>query len=307
MDRMIPAPEEAPAVSVVVPCRGQARELRACLEGLSTQATPAPFEIVLVDSAADQTVAETAASLPGVRLVRSPSGLLPGSARNLGVRHARGRWIAFIDADCIPEGGWLAAAVAALEAGARMVTGPVLDTLPLHPIASTDNALQFADFLPRRRNGPVTHCPGCNLAVVRAVLDELGGFPEALPIGEDTALSSAAAARWPDEVVFVRDMRVRHRGRVQLGAFREHQERFGLYRARLASHLRPHDLRLGRSAPGAALISGRRLAYIALRTLRWRPATGPRMIVFLPVFLVGLAAWARGFRAGCREMAGGTA
>ena len=111
----------SPLISVVVPCRGHANELKGCLRGLENQITTAPYEIIVVDSAADPAVSDVVDAFPGVRLVRSRSGLLPGSARNLGARHARGDYLAFTDADCIPEPDWLAAVITALKSGATMI------------------------------------------------------------------------------------------------------------------------------------------------------------------------------------------
>ncbi|MCP4209085.1 MAG: glycosyltransferase family 2 protein, partial [Shimia sp.] len=108
------------------------------------------YEIIVADSTPNSTVADVVAAFPGSRLVRSSTALLPGAARNLGAQHARGAYLAFIDADCVPEPDWLATALAALQAGVKIVGGSILDAYPFHPIAVSDNMLQFADF-PRQR------------------------------------------------------------------------------------------------------------------------------------------------------------
>ena len=291
----------APEVSVVIPCRGHAREVVACLDSLARQVVDAPFEVIVVDSAADDAVASVVARFPHARLVRSEEGLTPGEARNLGVRHARGRLLAFLDADCRAEAGWLQAAVAGLRDGARLIGGPVLDEHPMHPIAAMDNVMQFADFAPRRPEGPIPHFPGCNFAVSRATFDELGGFPGDAPISTDTLFTEAAARRWPREVVFSRRMRIRHEGRRGVVEMWRHHERFGYYRARLGLRLTPFQRRRGHNPVFAALFAGRRVAYLALRCAQWDPGRLPRLIAFSPALLIGLAGWARGFRRGCLE------
>jgi polyisoprenyl-phosphate glycosyltransferase len=61
-------------------------------------AWPGTFEIVVVDDASRDRTAEAAAAA-GARVVRRPENGGSGAARKTGVRAARGRWIAMLDAD----------------------------------------------------------------------------------------------------------------------------------------------------------------------------------------------------------------
>ena len=294
-------PGREPLVSVVIPCRGHHAELELCLGSLRGQEDPPCHEIIAVDSAGDPEVQAVVHRHPGVTLVRAREPLLPGPARELGVRHSRGAYLAFIDADCVAERGWLRAALQCLEQGGTLVSGPVLDALPFHPVAVADNLLQFADRPARRPDGPATSLATCNLAVGRAAFDELGGFPRtSLPAGEDILFCEAAAARWPRGLRFCNGMRVRHFGRSGLLAFARHQESFGFCRALLGLRLKPHHRRLGRSAAAMGAVVLKRLAYIARTTARWDPAGLLRVVLVLPLLGVGLVAWAIGFRRGCR-------
>lgn len=287
-------------MSVIVPCLGHAGELAKCLEGLALQTLDGPFEVIVVDSASDPDVAKAVAAFPGVRLVRSKSLLDPGQARNLGARHARGDYFAFTDADCVPEPGFLAAACKALDAGGSLVGGPVLDGLPFHPVAVADNLLQFADFPPNRPEGPASYFPGCNIAIRRAAFFEIDGFPDTgIPAGEDTRFSEAAASRWPGRVHFVRDMRVRHKGRTDLRGFWRHQSFFGYTRGLLGTKLSPAYRRLGRFRIMTVPVLCRRLGYIVYRVARWNPAGLLRVPLLFPLLVAGLFAWAEGFRRGC--------
>ncbi len=288
-------------VSVIVPCRGQADSLGACLRSLQSQRIERRYEIVVVDSAADPAVAEVVAAFPDVRLVRSREGLAPGAARNLGVSQARGRYLAFTDADCRVEEDWLQAALEALGDGAWLVGGPVLDLHPFHPIAVVDNLMQFTDFAPGRPEGPVPHLPGCNVALLRSTYQQLGGFASPSPIGEDTVFSASAAESWPGGVRFSRRMRVRHEGRRQIAEFWRHQYGFGWHRGRSGLRLSRFQRRWGHSRMFAGLFAIRRSAYFFVHALRWYPARLPRLVLFSPVLALGLAAWSRGLSRGCRE------
>jgi hypothetical protein len=124
-----------------------------------------------------------------------------------------------------------------------------------------------------------------------------------MPVGEDIAFTRAVSERWSDRVRFVRRMRVRHRGRTGLRAYWEHQKRFGYYRGLLGQHLRPIHQRLGAWPFLGVAVVGKRLAYVVRRSAQWHPSALLRLIVLWPGLLYGLAAFARGFRRGCREAA----
>jgi GT2 family glycosyltransferase len=183
-----------------------------------------------------------------------------------------------------------------------MVGGPVLDALPWHPVAVADNLLQFSDFRPGRKDGPARYFPACNMAVRRAAFTAVAGFPDVeISAGEDTALCDRFLRRWPDGLRFVRGMRVRHDGRTSVGEFMRHQASFGYARAALGLHMTETHRRLGTRAVMLPAVIGKRLSYIAGRSVRWDPAGVPRLALLLPLIMAGLSAWALGFRRGCRE------
>jgi glycosyltransferase involved in cell wall biosynthesis len=295
---------DLPSVSVIIPCYRHAEALVECLMGLAAQKCAAEWEVLVVSSGADPESA-CAARQQGARLVECEARLLPGQARNLGATHARGRVLAFIDADCVPESEWLEAALAGLHTGARLVSGPVLDARPLNPIAVSDNLLQFADFPPNRPDGPARYFAGCNLAIRHADFDALGGFPEvALPAGEDTSFSAAASSRWPDGLHYGRGMRVRHGGRTTFKAYLEHHASFGYCRAALDLHLAPWQRKWGAHRFMGPAVALKRLLYILGRGLQWDRSQLARTLVLLPIVLSGLFAWTSGFQRGLRSSVG---
>jgi glycosyltransferase involved in cell wall biosynthesis len=287
-----------PDISIVIPCFRHAAELRRCLAGVARQQAGADFEVVVVDSAPDPEVARAAAEARA-RLVRAVSRLGPGQARNAGAQAARGRLLVFLDADCVPEPGWLAAAHAALAGPVVLAGGPVLDLRPFHPVCVSDNLLQFAEFPRGRPDGGATHFPGCNLAIRRADFEALGGFPPVhLPAGEDGAFSALVRERHPDTLRFVRAMAVRHEGRSGFGEFLRHQECFGHCRAALDLDLAPRHRRLAAWPLMTGPVAAKRLAFILGRGVAWDSGQLLRSVLLMPVLAAGLVAWAAGFRRG---------
>ena len=97
-----------PLISVIVPHLNQAEQLRRCLESLRRQTYPVEhFEIIVVDNGSKALPTAEVGEHPNAKLEREATPG-PGPARNRGVAVARGNVLAFIDADCIADQGWLA-------------------------------------------------------------------------------------------------------------------------------------------------------------------------------------------------------
>lgn len=291
---------QPPALSVVIPCRGHAEELVYCLQGLEAQEGGIRFETIVVDSAADPAVQSVARRFPKVSLIVSPTILGAGAARNLGARHAGADTLGFVDADCIPGPGWVKAALQAVADGAAIASGPILDVLPWHFVAASDNRLQFVDFPGRRPAGTHPYLPGTHLVMPRTIFERAGGFEEAGTVAQDVLLTAPVAADQPGRVRFSPGMIVKHWGRLRWNEFLEHHRVFGesraVYRFRVDRSL---DW-LGRHPALAWVIVLRRLAYITLRVLQWNLLDLPRFILQLPILLCGLVSWTSGFVGGMR-------
>ena len=105
---MTPAdpPETGPfsddAVSVIMPVFNAADVLPRAVASVRAQ-TWQRWELLLIDDGSSDDSAAVAAGLaaqdPRIRLLRQPRNTGAAAARNAGLRHARGRYIAFLDAD----------------------------------------------------------------------------------------------------------------------------------------------------------------------------------------------------------------
>jgi glycosyltransferase involved in cell wall biosynthesis len=84
-------------VSVIIPCYNQARFLGEAIESVLSQSYP-HLEVVVVDDGSTDNTSEVAAGYGGVRCIRQENQGLAG-ARNTGIRHSRGSYVVFLDAD----------------------------------------------------------------------------------------------------------------------------------------------------------------------------------------------------------------
>jgi GT2 family glycosyltransferase len=111
------AAEAPPLASVIIVCWNAGKVLGRCLDQLFAQ-DHGNYEIIVVDDGSqDDTVevAEAAQRRGELAIVRSPRNRGCPHARNLGLRHARGEIVAFIDADGFATPGWLRHVVAPFD------------------------------------------------------------------------------------------------------------------------------------------------------------------------------------------------
>ena len=182
-------------IAVVIPARDAAHVLGRTLAALG----PAP-EVVVVDNGSSDATAAVAVAA-GARVVRAPVPSRPG-ARNAGVRATTAERLAFLDADCVPEPGWLEALDRGLDraplAGGRVIVPP-----------GPSGVARF-DGLWRLRQEETIAGEGWsgsgNLGIRREAFEALGGFDESFRhAGEDVDLCLRAG-----EIVFCADAVVHH-------------------------------------------------------------------------------------------------
>lgn len=106
-----------PTVSVIVPVYGVAAYLPACLDSLAAQTLPEMEFIVVDDGSPDESGAicdAYAGEDPRFRVYHMENAGV-GQARNMGLKHARGRYIGFTDGDDVLETDFYAELYAAAE------------------------------------------------------------------------------------------------------------------------------------------------------------------------------------------------
>ena len=182
-----------PVVSVCVSTRDRAERLARLLQALERQTLPAAqFEVVVTDDGStDETPAVLrAAEQRGtlrITSLRHEHSTGPAAGRNAAWRAASAPVIAFIDDDCTPSTGWLAAGLSGLDE-ADVVVGAVTR----HP-DQAHRTSRFARELIVGRD-QVRWYATANIFYRRSDLESLDGFDESYPgaAGEDTDLGFRA-------------------------------------------------------------------------------------------------------------------
>lgn len=187
-------PDAAPTVSVVVAHYEQPEQLARCLAALGGQDHPRDRLEVIV---ADDGSTEPPRVPEGVRLVRqADEGFRLAAARNLGASHATGDVLVFLDADTVPEPGFIreltrmpGLAPDVVVVGRRRhadLTGAavVADIRPVVAGRELPEPAWLTDAYRRSRNlleaddRSYRHTIGAVLACSRIIFDATGGFDE---------------------------------------------------------------------------------------------------------------------------------
>jgi hypothetical protein len=195
-------PHDQITVSVIIPAYNAAATIERALDSVRAQSGVGVEVIVIDDCSADDTIDVVKNAIrpdENIRLLRMPGNGGASAARNAGIREARGRYLAFLDADDVWLPGKLMKQVAAIEADPEVtvvtcnsqmtsVSGvPLKEGHVNRPPASGAEAwktLLVYNFLPTP-----------TILTRTALVRELGGFDEALAVGEDLDLWIKLAVR----------------------------------------------------------------------------------------------------------------
>jgi glycosyltransferase involved in cell wall biosynthesis len=248
------------------------------LQAVDSVVRQEPAEVIVVTSGGDRSGGLLRERYPDVLVVESERRLLPGAARNRGTALAGGEVIAFLEGDCLAEPGWVARRVVAHRSGHRAVASAVTNAGPHTAAGWAAYYLGFAARQPGRDGGRVRppDARAHGMSFDRALLEEIGPFPEDVRVGEDTEAARRLADRGI-EIWYEPAVRTAHLGPAGLQAMVRDQFRRGRQRARAVPM--PLAGRGRRRVLGASLRAGfRRLRWIlrnslAFETHRWRPIT----------------------------------
>ena len=204
-----PASDE-PVFSAVVIAQDDEATIAESIEAILAQDCDGPVEVIVVTSGRDRTAAIVREQFPQVRQIEFAAPVLPGVARNAGLRAARGRYVGFPGSHVVLQPGNLAAALRAHREGYTMVMGSVINGTTTRA-GRANYFLDHSSTLPGRPGGPLQHAP-VRASYVREPREEVGCFPEHLRAGEDVQANLALWQRGYS-AVRVPEVRIRHDAR----------------------------------------------------------------------------------------------
>lgn len=122
VDNVIQHLKTEPLVSFIITTKNEGCHIERCLKSIRNQ-THQNIEIILVDSRSEDSTVEIAEKYADLIVVKDC--IMP-IGRNIGVKHARGKILAFIDADVTLRDNWLKTALSKLKENTVAVAGDLL-------------------------------------------------------------------------------------------------------------------------------------------------------------------------------------
>ena len=153
-------------VSVIIPSYNSEGTIYNCLTALREQTYKSDCEIILVDSSTDTTSSIVKTQFPQIQYFHFDQKTDPGTARNFGVKHARGDLILFIDSDCEAEKDWIEKQVQLHRehSGTAGIGGSVINgNLPNDIVGWSSYFGEFREFLPQNPSNFTFHIPTLNI------------------------------------------------------------------------------------------------------------------------------------------------
>jgi len=205
-----------PLISIIIAVKNGEKTIRKCLNSIFAL-NYQNFEVIIVNDGSTDTTREVIGSFKirkygnkeaGLNIIDTP-GLGPSEARNLGVKQAKGEYVAFTDGDCIVNHSWLVellkgfeiehnqsfvlsqGAVIAGVGGSQLI--PDDDSEFGKAMGSFMATIGFVtDYIKPRYTGisrtyikTTGHNPSCNVMYKKEIFDKIGGFLKGMWPGED--------------------------------------------------------------------------------------------------------------------------
>jgi GT2 family glycosyltransferase len=175
-------------VSIIIITRNRPQMLQACLKHLKRQ-TVAPDEVIVVDSSTGEDTQAVLDAYPQVVRLRIPDGRNNRpQAKNLGIAHASGDIIAFLDDDSMAQPDWLRFLLGPYaDPSVGGVGGRVIDALEQARATPDDTRIGVVQhegkikmttnfILDPGHPVEVDHLVGCNMSFRKDALLPIGGF-----------------------------------------------------------------------------------------------------------------------------------
>lgn len=215
-----------PKVSVIIPVYNGEAIIENCIKHLSNQNYPKEkLEIIIVDNNSSDKTVEVSRKYNVITVLCETKG--PSAARNMGIKISSGDLLLFTDADCIVDKNWVInhvlvhAYFEVSDPSVKLIGGGIAGkNKNLWSIC--DDICSWAEFnpsLPPRMI--VKHHPTANISISKDILEELGGFDEALRSGEDFAFCKKISEKGY-KMFFAPDAKIMHINRTSFKTVMKH-------------------------------------------------------------------------------------
>jgi len=235
-------------ISIIIPVLNNERTIRDCLEAILDQGYPREnYEIIIVDNGSTDNSVDIIKEY-SVKLLFEKRAHNSYMARNIGIKHAAGDVIVFLDADCIPRENWLmnlTAPFTNIDIG--VVAGEVFGTEPTNLI---QGFYSYIDFLNQENKveDSIRALGAGNIALRKEIFSLVGLFDENFRWGGDNDFGLRLQKETNYKIMFSRDASVEHCHRHSFKGLFKQAFTYGLGKGRFRiKHADPSQFNKGTS------------------------------------------------------------
>lgn len=245
-------------ISVIVPAKTLTDYLiKENLPALDKQ-TYKPFEAIILPDEKSGLDRELQGKYSWLKIIPTGKITRPAEKRDIGVKNARGKIIAFIDDDAYPAPVWLEKAMDLFDKNqVAAVCGPgilpaktnltekICDAVFKSRLGSGGYSYRFAP----KKERYVDDYPSMNFLIKKDVFDKLGGFNNNYWPGEDSKLCEDLVYKEKGKILYHPDLVVYHHRRNDFFAYLKQHGNYGYHRGAFFAHGDKNSRRLSYLIP----------------------------------------------------------
>ena len=300
MEKLLDVDKMGYIVTVVIPSYNSEKTIGKTLSALSSQKGETGCEIIVVNSSKDLTQSIIAEKFPWVKCIQLPEKTLAGAARNIGAGVARGKFVAFLDADCLVESNWLGSMLENYSAEYCAVGGPIDNANAHNLISLAGHILEFSEFFPAKKVSIVAHVPSGNIMLLKSTFKKSGGYEEGFEYAQEDRLFSWKLTKQTNkQLMFHPGIKVSHIHRTRFRDYLIQQWNIGRGGAEIlkVTDLKGSNIINNRPLINfiSPLIAFRKLSLSLSRALKWKPSEIIKRPLVIPLLCIGMFSWMLGF------------
>lgn len=286
-------------ISIVIPSYCSQPTINLCLQSLIGQKTEEEFEILVINSSADETQKTVKEHFPEVGFIQLDRRVFAGKARNIGIQKAKGDIVAFLDADCASSSDWLSKMISWHRKGYRVVGGSIVNKSQENIFSKAEYPLEILEFSPNNPRKEVKFVSAANSSFSREVFDKYGLFPD-IRAGEDLVLCHKMTERG-EKILFDPEIKVFHKNDIGLKIYLKKQIMHGQYSyeirqmEKISGSFINNPLLLPVLIPFLPFIRAVRVVY---RSVHLKNKLILDILSTFPVFFLGCFMWSFGYAKG---------
>ncbi len=287
-------------ISIVIPSYNNLHTIRDCLDSIYAQQTEYKYEVILVDSSDKDDYSVLVPKYPELKMIRLNIQTYPGTARNIGVKAARGKLIAFIDSDCVVFPDWINCIVEEhKKRSGTFIGGVIANGTPYNMVGIAEYLLEFSDFIPQKKVRSMRFVGSGNSSIARDLFLKSGGFEDVIT-NEDVLFSSFLNKKGVD-IYFVPKIKMYHKNRTNFRQYLKNQEILGYGSLRIRMIINAQGKFLTKSRWLIPIIIPIRILTTFRKVLRGKAIYLMQFIITFPLIFIGLVYYTKGFFKGFKK------